>query len=175
MRTQSICRLATPFIAALALGFAPRASAQEDPPRIVQVVALDECDPTTFNNAVGADFCKNITLGASTTLSDLFASVASKKPDPGWDFEPDSAEIGNGTILSVVDQAASRTPLLRLPSSVAASSLNSMSRDRKRFPNVWADSRTSQSPGLESSRAAPYGSRTCQKANTCSSAAFIRG
>ncbi len=104
MRTQSICRIATPFIAALALGFAPGASAQENPPSVVQVVALDECDPTTFNNALGADFCKNITLGASTTLLDLFASVASKKPDPGWDFEPDSAEINGGTILSVVDQ-----------------------------------------------------------------------
>ena len=42
MRTQSICRIATPFIAALALGLAPVASAQENPPSIVQVVALDD-------------------------------------------------------------------------------------------------------------------------------------
>lgn len=104
MRTPSICRIATPFIAALALGLAPGAQAQENPPSIVQVVALDECDPATFNGALGPDFCKNITLGASTTVSDLFAGVAMKSPDPGWDFEPDSAEISDGGILSVVDQ-----------------------------------------------------------------------
>jgi hypothetical protein len=104
MRTPSICRIATPFIAALALGLEPGASAQENPPNIVQVVALDECDPTTFNNAVGADFCKNITLGASTTLQNLFLSVANSNPDPGWDFEPDSAVIGEGGVLSIVDQ-----------------------------------------------------------------------
>ena len=39
-------------------------------PGLAQVVALDECDPTTFNAAVGPDFCKNVTLGAFTTLSD---------------------------------------------------------------------------------------------------------
>ena len=48
---------------------------QQDSPRVAQVVALDECDPTTFNAALGPDFCKNIALGYSTTLSDLFADV----------------------------------------------------------------------------------------------------
>src|ERR1700758_977500 len=44
---------------------------QDDAPRIAQVVALDECDPATFNapTAVGADFCRNVALGASTTFS----------------------------------------------------------------------------------------------------------
>jgi plastocyanin len=76
----------------------------QDPPRIAQVVALDECDPTTFNAALGPDFCKNVTLGAFTTLSDLFAKAAAGTPDPGWDFEPDTVRIKEGTTVSVVDQ-----------------------------------------------------------------------
>jgi len=69
-----------------------------------QVVALDECDPTTFNAALGPDFCKNIALGYFTTLSDLFSEAQSGHPDPNWDFEPDTVHINKGTPLSVVDQ-----------------------------------------------------------------------
>ena len=76
----------------------------EDPPRHAQIVALDECDPTTFNAALGADFCHNVTLGAFTTLNNLFAKAAAGTPDPGWDFEPDILRIKEGTNLSVVDQ-----------------------------------------------------------------------
>jgi plastocyanin len=72
--------------------------------RSAQIVALDECDPTTFNAALGPDFCKNVTLGAFTTLSDLFSKAVAGTPDPGWDFEPDVMEIKEGTNLSVVDQ-----------------------------------------------------------------------
>src|SRR5262249_34733685 len=57
---------------------------------IAQVVALDECDPTTFNAALGADFCKNISLGSFTTFDDLFAKAAAGHPDRNWDFEPDA-------------------------------------------------------------------------------------
>ena len=77
---------------------------QEDSPRFAQIVALDECDPSTFNAALGPDFCKNVTLGAFTTLSSLFAKAADGNPDPGWDFEPDALRIKEGTNLSVVDQ-----------------------------------------------------------------------
>jgi plastocyanin len=87
----------------LILAGASRALAQ---PGLAQVVALDECDPATFNDpsAAGPDFCKNVTLGAFTTLSDLFASAEAGTPDPGWDFEPDTLTIKQGTILSVVNQ-----------------------------------------------------------------------
>jgi plastocyanin len=68
------------------------------------VVALDECDPTTFNAALGPDFCKNVTLGAFTTLSDLFSKAADGHPDPNWDFEPDTLRIKEGTPLTVVDE-----------------------------------------------------------------------
>jgi plastocyanin len=85
---------------------ATRALAQEreNPPTPVQVVALDECDPTTFNLALGPAFCHNVTLGAFTTLKDLFAKAAAGAPDPNWDFEPDTVNIKKGTPLIVVDQ-----------------------------------------------------------------------
>jgi len=78
--------------------------AQDDAPTSAQIVALDECDPATFNVVLGPDFCKNVTLGASTKLADLFAKVVAGKPDPGWDFEPDTVHIRKGSSLSVVDQ-----------------------------------------------------------------------
>ena len=73
-------------------------------PTFAQVVALDECDPATFNAALGADFCKNVALGAFTTLSDLFAEAASGHPDPKWDFEPDVVQLKQGGTLRVADQ-----------------------------------------------------------------------
>src|SRR6516164_5184141 len=60
---------------------------QAPPPTPVQIVAVDECDPKTFNrvpdadpqhpvNGVGPDFCKNVALaytplGFVTTIDDL--------------------------------------------------------------------------------------------------------
>jgi plastocyanin len=82
------------------------ATQEEDPPSVAQVVALDECDPATFNapTAVGPDFCKNVALGASTKFADLFAKAKAGTPDPGWDFEPDTLNIKKGTTLNVFDQ-----------------------------------------------------------------------
>jgi len=77
---------------------------EEEPASVAQVVALDECDPATFNATLGPDFCKNVALGASTKFSDLFEKAAAGKPDPGWDFEPDTVHMKKGTILDVVDQ-----------------------------------------------------------------------
>src|SRR5437867_12025143 len=82
-------------------------AAQEKAVPTAQIVALDECDPLTFNAALGADFCRNVALGAlgfTTTLQDLFAKAAAGTPDTGWDFEPDVLKIKEGTIVSVVDQ-----------------------------------------------------------------------
>ena len=69
-----------------------------------QIVALDECDPTTFNSALGPDFCKNIALGYSTTFDKLFKEAAAGHPDKKWDFEPDTVSVKQGTPLNVVDQ-----------------------------------------------------------------------
>lgn len=79
-------------------------------PSLAQVVALDECDPQTFNAVLGESgggFCHNVALSAlgfATTLDELFRKAGDGKPDPGWDFEPDQMTIRKGTVLSVVDQ-----------------------------------------------------------------------
>jgi plastocyanin len=91
-------------LAGATLALAQEQSPHEHSPNLAQVVALDECDPTTFNAALGPDFCKNVTLGAFTTLTDLFAKAAAGTPDPGWDFEPDAVKIKEGGTVSVVDQ-----------------------------------------------------------------------
>jgi plastocyanin len=94
------------------LAGATHAIAQGCSPNVAQVVALDECDPDTFNAKVkkgglgagGTGFCHNVALGSATTLPDLLAKAAAGTPDPGWDFEPDELTIEQGTLLSVVDQ-----------------------------------------------------------------------
>jgi plastocyanin len=116
MRLLTIRLLATLLIAPLTLWFVPTAAplaqedkfAQEDTPTPRQIVALDECDPTTFNAVLGPDFCKNVALAFvtpfATTFEELFEEAASKHPDPGWDFEPDSLTVKKGTPLIVVNQ-----------------------------------------------------------------------
>src|ERR1700730_7498494 len=96
--------LATLLIAPLTLWLVPAvvAPAQEqqedaaDHLKIVtpvQIVALDECDPTTFNAKLGPDFCKNVALAFGfpsfvTTFSELFRLAKEGNPDRSWDFEP---------------------------------------------------------------------------------------
>lgn len=130
MKTVTISLLATLLVAALTLSFspgvatlalaqnqaknqpsqvrtAPTQAAETLPATPAQVVALDECDPTTFNAALGPSFCHNVSLaplGFATTLSDLFAKAAAGTPDPNWDFEPDLLTIKKGTPVIAVDQ-----------------------------------------------------------------------
>jgi plastocyanin len=125
MKTLTVSLLATFFVVATTLSFMPggamHAFAQSQPHAKTepapsndnstsvpaQVVALDECDPATFNAALGPNFCHNVALAAlgyATTLSDLFAKAGSGTPDPGWDFEPDILNIKKGTPVVAVDQ-----------------------------------------------------------------------
>lgn len=90
------------FVASL--GQAQERAQQGNSPSTAQVVALDECDPATFNAVLGPDFCKNVAIGAFTTFNDLFAEAAAGTPDPKWDFEPDVLHIKQGTTVSIVDQ-----------------------------------------------------------------------
>jgi len=106
---KTIMRTFALFVGYLTLLTATHAIAQDkaNPERVAQVVALDECDPLTFNAALGPDFCKNVALGAlgfTTTLQDMFAKAAAGTPDAGWDFEPDVLKIKEGTVVSIVDQ-----------------------------------------------------------------------
>jgi plastocyanin len=84
---------------------------QDDHRTPAQVVALDECDPATFNlpGNVGPGFCKNVALGYTalgytTTFSNLFAEAAKGNPDPKWDFEPDGLTVHEGTPIIAVNQ-----------------------------------------------------------------------
>ena len=99
MRVALLCCIALGATMAFA-----QESAKNDVPKIVQIVALDECDPTTFNAALGPDFCHNVALGAFTTLNQLFAEAGAGTPDPNWDFEPDEIKIEEGTIVSVANE-----------------------------------------------------------------------
>jgi plastocyanin len=96
---------------------APQAQAQSQKPAVtpgpVQIVALDECDPATFNRppnpdpkigGVGADFCKNVALGAQTDFPTLFDEAMKGHPDPNWDFEPDSVNVHKGAQIIVTNQ-----------------------------------------------------------------------
>ena len=95
MRNLTTLTLATGCLLLVGAG---SARAQGNSPDLAQVVIFDECDPTTFNAFAGPDFCKNVTLGAFTTLSDLLAAAEAGTPDPGLDFEPDQMTIKQGTI-----------------------------------------------------------------------------
>jgi plastocyanin len=82
----------------------------QGPENLAQVVALDECDPDSFNTVLGESgtgFCHNValaTFGYATSLSDLLNGAENGTPDPGWDFEPDKLMVKQGTVVSVVDQ-----------------------------------------------------------------------
>jgi plastocyanin len=83
----------------------PATAEAQAPPSLAQVVALDECDPATFNAALGPGFCLNVTpFGSAVPLPALLASVAAGAPNPNWDFEPDSLTVQSGTVLEVVNQ-----------------------------------------------------------------------
>jgi len=93
-------------------------ASQDDSNNAVQIVALDECDPETFNKdpkpsvtnpnpGLGPDFCKNVALaplGFATTLQALFEQAGKGTPDPNWDFEPDEIRVKKGTQIIVTNQ-----------------------------------------------------------------------
>src|ERR1039457_5994733 len=103
MRT-TVAKLAILASCMMSIAATEAVGQEHEGPRISQVVALDECDPTTFNAALGPDFCKNVTLGYFTVLSDLFAKAAAGTPEQGWDFEPDVVHIKQVTRLAVGEQ-----------------------------------------------------------------------
>jgi plastocyanin len=99
------------FAAIAAAAFAQTPARQQqhaqESGRVAQIVALDECDPPSFNKALGGNYCLNVSLaplGFATTFQDLFTKAGNGTPDPGWDFEPDTLKIKEGTTVVVTDQ-----------------------------------------------------------------------
>jgi plastocyanin len=107
MMTNSKMLLSVVMLAA-AISARAQDDARNEHPKVAQVVALDECDPATFNldppNGVGAGFCKNVALGAVTQFFTLLNNAKAGNPDPKWDFEPDALNVKEGTVLSVTDE-----------------------------------------------------------------------
>jgi len=98
-------------LAACCLLFAGMMENGGRPATPAQVVALDECDPATFNvlGAAGPGFCKNVALGytpfgSTTSFAELVAEAASGQPDKKWDFEPDTLTVDQGTPIIAVNQ-----------------------------------------------------------------------
>src|ERR1700737_1511752 len=133
----------------------------DDPPHFAQIVALDECDPATFNAAFGPDFCRNVTLGAFTTVNDIIAKAAAGTPDPGWDFEPDKVSIKEGTNLSVVDQGGEPHTFTEVGPFGGGfrPKLNAPGEDT--VSECAGGFQTSRSPGLESFKPALFRSTSC--------------
>jgi plastocyanin len=86
------------LVSALAL-FATAAEAG-----VVEAVALDECDPATFNAALGAGECLNVAAGASVTLNALIASVASGHPSSSWLYSPSEVTIKKRDVVVATNE-----------------------------------------------------------------------
>ena len=70
MKTHRKWTVAVVIFAGATLALAQASPSHVTETRVAQVVALDECDPATFNAAVGEGFCKNVALGAATPQGD---------------------------------------------------------------------------------------------------------
>jgi hypothetical protein len=67
---------------------------------VVQVVALDECDPVTFDTAFGPGTCVNV--GGAVTLTDFFAALPTGHAT--WLFHPATRNIRKRDTLRVTNQ-----------------------------------------------------------------------
>ena len=154
------------------------ALADEPTPTPVQIVALDECDPATFNAVLGPDFCKNVALAYvtpfATTFSDLVSKAAAGTPDPGWDFEPDKLTIKKGTPLIVVDQGGELHTFTEV-AQFGGGFIPPLNNQQAAVPSAPAALKISPWPGLVSFKAVNCRSPACRRANITSSAAFILG
>jgi plastocyanin len=62
------------------------------------VTMLDDCEPVSFNAALGPDSCLR---NGKTTFDELFATLFARQPDANWRFGPDARTIHAGQSLDV--------------------------------------------------------------------------
>jgi plastocyanin len=62
------------------------------------VTMLDDCEPVSFDRALGPDSCLR---NGNTTFEELFATLIDRRPDPIWRFEPGARSIHAGQQLDV--------------------------------------------------------------------------
>jgi hypothetical protein len=99
-------------VVAWAMGVAGAAARTE------RVVALDECDPPTFNAGVRPGTCVNV--GGNITFDEALAALPAGHED--WLFLPAAARIKKGSAVKVTNQGGKSIPLPRSRPSVEASS-----------------------------------------------------
>ena len=142
-----------------------------------QIVAIDACDPTTFNAALEPDFCRNVifaALGQAMTLSDPFSQAAAGTPNPGWDFAPDTVSVVRGIPVPVVNQGGEPHTSTEVQKFVGIHP-RPQRRTRPRPPSAPTVSPIRRSRSPECCRAASFRSRACRGEPITSSAASIRG
>lgn len=97
---ETLRRLIWALGLAVGIGTLGLAEAQDDSQ---QVVVLDECDPTTFNEALGPGTCLNVVSGGGVTLPNFLAALPAGHP--AWLFHPTSTvTIKKKDTLRVVNQ-----------------------------------------------------------------------
>ena len=113
-------------------------------------MAIDACDPTTFNAALEPDFCRNVTfaaLGQAMTLSDPFSQAAAGTTNPGWDFARDAVSVVRGIPVSVVNQGGEPHTFTEVQKFVGDSSQSSaMHKTLSPSPSTVLPIRRSRSP-----------------------------
>jgi plastocyanin len=77
----------------------------EDPEEPFAIVAaiqlLDQCDPATFNAALGAGTCINRTFGM--TFNEFNTTLGQSGFVPQWRIDPPELELEEGTTMEVVN------------------------------------------------------------------------
>ena len=68
-----------------------------------RIVLADDCDPASFNAALGAGTCAHSSTTAGVTLSSFNAELASTHKVSAWRMVPTTLNVSVGTTLPVVN------------------------------------------------------------------------
>ena len=71
------------------------------PGPVAQIVALDECEPSSFNAMLGPDFCKNVAIGATTSFVQLFDEAAEHHLSTEFLAESSGLRAGRNDVAEV--------------------------------------------------------------------------
>jgi len=67
------------------------------------VQLLDNCDPASFNAALGAGACLHASSGGGMTLAAFNAELNANHSVAAWDMEPDQMTVREGSTFSVTN------------------------------------------------------------------------
>ena len=95
------------LLGALLLLSASSASANEQ----LTVQLRDDCDPISFNAAIGAGTCVR---KGSTTLTEFFDQLAKDRTVDGWRFKPDKASLHVGDSLLATNRGGEEHTFTRV-------------------------------------------------------------